>query len=280
MTTIRAYDSLDMSLNPEDFRFVLAGDDRIVTSNMPDFLMGFQGNDYIRANGGNDVLLGAQGHDRLYGGNGADTLNGGSASDLMDGGNGNDRYIVDNANDRIIEAADHGYDSIFSSVSRTLGANIEAMYMTGVDATWAIGNGLDNMINGNNANNAVAGGAGSDWLWGQGGDDRVVGGVGEDHVWGGDGADTFVFRQAAGLDYLEDFQTGADHIELTLIDANTIDVGDQGFVFIGTAAFGSVAGELQYNGSTLAGDVNGDAVADFEIVLTDHAALAESDMLL
>jgi serralysin len=261
--------------------YMLSGNDHIITSNLPDYIRGFTGNDTINGNGGNDVLRGEQGHDRLFGGNGADTLSGGTAGDFMAGGNGNDRYVVDNANDRVQETVSGAYDSIFSSVSRGLEANVEAMYMTGIRASWAVGNGLDNMINGNTINNAIAGGAGSDWIWGQAGNDRIVGGQGVDHLWGDGGVDTFVFRESAGLDYIEDFETGVDHINLSGIDANVFGLGDQEFVFIGNTEFsGLVAGELKYDGNSLSGDVNGDAVADFEISLTNHSALAESDMLL
>lgn len=42
------------------------------------------------------------------------------------------------------------------------------------------------------------------------------------------------------------------------------------------------AGQLRYDATTgvLEGDVTGDGVADFRVVLTDHAALTVGDMLL
>ena len=94
--------------------------------------------------GGNDLLFGGRGLDRLVGGNGNDRLDGGGAGDLMVGGNGNDWYTSDNPNDRIVEQANGGIDTIFSSVSRTTGANVENMTLTGA-ALAGYGNKLANI---------------------------------------------------------------------------------------------------------------------------------------
>ena len=67
---------------------------------------------------------GGRGLDRLIGGNGNDRLNGGGARDLMVGGNGNDWYTSDNPNDRIVETANGGIDTIFSSISRSTPATL------------------------------------------------------------------------------------------------------------------------------------------------------------
>jgi hypothetical protein len=53
--------------------------------------------------------------------------------------------------------------------------------------------------------------------------------------------------------------------------------------FIGNAAFSHHAGELHYTvvgaNTIVAGDVNGDAKADFEILLSGHPALTQSDFI-
>ncbi len=70
-----------------------------------------------------------------------------------------------------------------------------------------------------------------------------------------------------------DFATG-DKIDLSLIDANVLNgPGDDGFIFIGSAAFVSgVAGQLRAVNNagiwTVEGDVNGDGVADLVILVT------------
>ena len=77
------------------------------------------------------------------------------------------------------------------------------------------------------------------------------------------------FFDGPGTDSIFDFVSGTDKIHLTEMDANRNVLGNQNFTFIGTAAFGNVAGELRSytdsTGSHVAGDLNGDGVADFTI---------------
>ena len=78
-----------------------------------------------------------------------DTLDGGLGADLMAGGLGNDIYVVDNAGDVVSEAAGAGTDTVRSSVSHTLGANVENLVLTGVAAINGTGNALNNSLTGN-----------------------------------------------------------------------------------------------------------------------------------
>ena len=82
--------------------------------------------------GGADILIGTSGTDALVGRDGADVLNGGAGADTMQGGAGNDTYIVDNVGDVVTEALNNGIDTVRSSVSFTLGANVENLTL--VDA--------------------------------------------------------------------------------------------------------------------------------------------------
>ena len=65
----------------------------------------------------------------LFGLEGNDSLNGGTGNDFMAGGTGNDTYVVDIVGDVVSEAAGEGTDRVNASVSDTLDANVENLYL-------------------------------------------------------------------------------------------------------------------------------------------------------
>lgn len=75
---------------------------------------------------------------------------------------GNDTYVIDDLGDGVTELANNGTDSVQSSVTYTLGTNLENLTLTGSVAINGIGNALDNMLTGNSAANTLTGGAGND----------------------------------------------------------------------------------------------------------------------
>ena len=131
-------------------------------------------------NAGDNTLTGNSAANTLIGGAGNDILDGGAKGDTMLGGAGNDIYTVDNAADVVTELGGEGIDGVSSSITYTLGANVENLTLTGSALINATGNTSDNILAGNSANNTLTGGAGNDTLDGGAGADTLVGGTGSD----------------------------------------------------------------------------------------------------
>lgn len=125
-------------------------------------------------------------------------------------------------------------------------------------------------------------------LLGLRGNDRLSGGQGRDIQVGGNGGDTFVYTtlgdSPAGQDQrdvIADFQgRQRDRIDLSAIDADPGLEGNQGFIFIGSAAFSGQPGELRYRSGLLQGNAKGDLQADLEIELLGDPNLLAGHLLL
>jgi Ca2+-binding RTX toxin-like protein len=101
-------------------------------------------------------------------------LDGGAGNDTLIGGLGNDTYVVNAVGDIVAENANEGTDTVQSSITYTLGANLENLTLTGTAAINGTGNSLNNVITGNVADNILDGGAGNDTLIGGAGNDIYV----------------------------------------------------------------------------------------------------------
>ncbi|MDF8332605.1 calcium-binding protein [Novosphingobium cyanobacteriorum] len=117
----------------------------------------------------------------LTGNSAANFLDGKAGADTMAGLGGNDTYVVDNVGDVVVEGAFGGYDLVKSSVTYTLGANVEGLTLTGTAAIDGTGNALSNDLVGNSAANTLSGGDGNDYINGGAGADTMIGGAGSDH---------------------------------------------------------------------------------------------------
>ncbi|WP_137818293.1 calcium-binding protein [Pseudomonas sp. 2FG] len=208
----------------------------------------------------------------LTGNSAANVLNGGTGIDTLIGGLGNDTYVVDNAADVISEtsAVTTEIDTVQSSVSWTLGGNLENLTLTGAAASNGTGNGLNNTIIGNSAANVL------------------TGGIGLDKLTGGSGADRFDFNAFSEMgvstlrDVINDFKTAeADKIDLSTLDANLVTTGDQAFTFIGTTAFSATdaTGQVRFANGILYGSNDADATAEFEIQLIGVTTLGATDLI-
>lgn len=155
---------------------------------------------------GNDLantLTGNSAINTLNGGAGNDTLNGGTGADSLAGGSGDDVYIVDNTADKVFENAGEGTDTVQSSVTHTLVANVENLTLIGTSAINGTGNGGANLLTGNSAVNSLNGGAGNDTLNGGAGADALIGGAGDDRYIIDNTSDKVTENAGEGTDTIE-----------------------------------------------------------------------------
>ena len=247
-----------------------AGHDTLIGGAGNDTLRGGTGNDRLEGGTGNDMLYGAGGADRLYGGAGRDSLYGGAGADSLWGQGGNDLIYGDGGKDVIYGGA--GHDTLYGGAGNDWlsgGAGRDGLYG---------GTGRDTLY-GDGGNDRLDGGAGNDRLFGGAGNDTLRGGRGADMLNGGAGRDVFFYGEVAessrrhGIDVIEDFTRRQDRIDLSAMD----------FTFIGNAAF-SGARQLravhESDRTVLYGDVNGDRVADFQLILLGAIPIDHTDLLL
>jgi VCBS repeat-containing protein len=244
-------------------------------------LSGGDGNDTLDGGAGTDSLAGGNNNDSIAGGAGADTLDGGAGNDTMAGGDDDDTYYVDSISDSIIELAGGGTDSVNSSVSYTLAAEVENLTLTGSSGISGTGNSLANLItgniganildggdgndtiNGSSGNDTIFGGAGADSLDGGGNDDRVTGGAGNDTINVGSGNDTIYYTSVLdGYDVILNFDATGGAGAQDIVDL------DQLFDSLNVAT-ASRAGRTNVvdNGTTVDIRIDADGNGSFELTI-------------
>lgn len=285
-----------------------AGDDMLTGGNGADRLNGGTGADDMNGGAGNDILVVDNAGDVANGGDGIDTvqivaaITYIAAADVENFSNFSGDAVAATLN---ALANSYGGSEAADTVQGGLGDDI--IYGRGGADVLDGGEGIDrlfgdagnDMLNGGDGNDLLYGGINLDTLRGGNGNDTLYGGdnadilsgnMGVDLLYGGAGNDTFSFDDGdsgatlATADRILDFSLAQnDRFNLGQIDA-IAGGADNAFTFIGTAAFGSVAGQLRYQqvgGNTqLMGDVNGDGVADFIIRIDGLHALSAGNFTL
>jgi len=252
-------------------------------------LIGSNFNDTLTGDGLANTLNGGNGNDALDGGAGNDVLGGGAGADVLIGGVGIDTAVY----------TDSAAGVAVSLVAGVVGVGGTAAGDTLFQMENLTGSNFADTLTGDGFANTLTGGGGNDVLNGGGGNDILDGGVGSDTLISGLGTDRFVYRfisdstpGAATHDHITDFvgngAAAGDVLDLSRIDADGAGVAGNGaFTYIFGAAFtAGVNGELRYDGASglLQGCTNGGGAADFEIHLTNGAALfvggAGTDIIL
>lgn len=139
-----------------------------------------------------------------------------------------------------------------------------------------IGGKGDDILSGGRANDTLHGGDGNDVLTGNKGADRLTGGKGADHFVFAGALDSLA--AAAKQDTITDFkQSEGDKIQL-------VHEGSPAYSFIGSSAFHGKTGEVRSvvldNKTYVQLDINGDSVADLEVVLMGKMTLTQNDFIL
>lgn len=289
--------------------------DLLLGGTQDDVLATMGGRDTLWGEAGADSLDGGNGDDLLYGGSHADTLNGGTGADTLYGGAGADELHGGGGNDVLYDAEDgtpytqndtfdggDGIDTVIlsRSVAPTgSGATIDLRRETvqinalGRDIFISIenveGSNLGDALTGTDGANRLSGWEGSDTLNGGWGADTLCGGSQRDFLYLGDDVsrDVILYNDIveSGLgsrsDVVYNFDELLDVIDLRAIDSNIGAAGDQRFGFASSATANSVWTVTNRVGTQVLGDVNGDAVADYSIMLNGaFTPLSSSNFLL
>lgn len=254
------------------FGFEISGDSNPddVNGLTRDSLSGFEnavggsGWDWLWGTAGNNRLLGNAGQDSISGMEGDDFIDGGADGDQLEGGLGNDRIYGGNDADILIGDQSNG---------------IDYYKFTGA------------------GNDLLDGGAGGDSFFGNGGRDTMIAGIDSERDWFfyTDKTDSGV--TATTRDVIQQFGM-YDLIALGQLDADqragAASAGDQAFALTadngragftaGVAGVAGTVGQIRFQdtaaGMIVWGEVNGDKIADFSILVAGVHSLAATDFLL
>lgn len=287
----------------------LGGNDSLIGQSGDDTLLGGSGDDTLDGGGGNNSLNAGSGDDLVFATN--FPSHNGFSVDTLDGGSGNDTISFAHLHQAIDFSLSSADEENVLNFENMIGTAFDD-YLYGDDRTRNVidggagndwisglsgnhrgygdtligGDGNDTLL-GSNHGDLLQGGDGDDRIRNAGGADTIDGGAGQDHIalnlydsmaTGGADADVFEFKAAHGKAPGESLITdleNQDRIDISHIDADTADGGDQAFTLVASLDGHAAQAALVYDGgsnqTSLLLDTDGDGTADITILLTgDH----------
>ena len=275
--------------------FLGLGNDTFLGSNKKDVYCDEGGDDQINMGADMDYVYAGPGNDTLDGGTGEDQIYFGFAFDMF----GNSTPVTQGVT-----------LNLASTVAQNLGFYGNDTFLNFENVQGGAG---DDTFFGTNGVNDLVGEGGADLLRGLGGDDIILGEEGSDTLIGDAGADKLHAGHALnsstetdgdadiikyfrisdstyddGMDTIFNFEHfaggGSDKIDLSFLDATSSLVGNQAFLFVGSAGFSSANGEVMVttvgDKSVVMVDNDGDATAEMVIIVEGVTGLTANDFIL
>ena len=282
-----------------------AGNDTLYGAGGADQLFGGDDNDLLYVDAADTVVDGGNGTDTalfLKSGTVAGTFSGLEALHLVNGATVTFDHVIFQAG----FAANSNISGIGSLVfNMTAGVNFLSQNLVfsggGVTVTVNGTSGIDiikcgtatHIINSGDGVDQIRGGTSADTINAGAGNDKIIGFTGADIITGGTGNDQFRYMLAsdsglgASADRITDYAIGGDRLNFLAIDTDAVTPGDQGFAFVGNGAFsGGGTASIRFTNSgtdlLVQADVNGDGIADMEIILQglNGSTLTAGDFIL
>ncbi|WP_240127038.1 calcium-binding protein [Thermomonas alba] len=314
-----------------------AGNDTLLGGEGQDFLAGDAGDDFLDAGAGDDQLVGGEGNDQLRGGLGNDVLQGGAGDDRYYFARGDGSDLIWDIDGRttvyvsqlsleeiffrregtqlVVRFASSAGDEVrlegfFDPATGLALRGINIDYGTG--QVWEISpealeletlktTAVNDIIQGNDADNVVLASDGDDRIAGFGGNDTLSGGAGQDVLDGGMGQDTLIGGSGDDLFLVDDdgdtvieaSGEGVDTIESAVsytlpanvealrlvgsgnIDATGGDAGDRLYGNSGSNVLTGLAGNDELDGGAGADTLIGGQGDDTYIVDADNDVVIE-----
>lgn len=194
------------------------------------------------------------------------------------GGEPYDPPILINNSGQLLGEVDLGWlDDEVQNSGKIVG---DVYMLSGNDLYETSGKGkLTGAVHGGDGDDTFNGGKPAETFAGNEGNDTLTGGAGADALSGGDGEDLFIYLKvndstAAKADLISDLEAG-DLIDLSKIDANAINAGNQTFHLVaaldGHAGQAALTYDAAHDVTRLKLDVDGDGKADAVILISgDH----------